>query len=347
MKIRQLPSGSYTTQIQINGVRKSITAKTEEEVLRLAREYAQTLSNAPRATLGQLVDNYIASKQNVLSPSTINGYRKIRNKHLPDLMAMPADDITSEVVQFAVNDLSADHSPKTVRNIIGLVITVLRAYLPEKHLNITFPPKQRPTYNVPNTDDVFRLISAADEPLKTAIMLAAFCGLRRSEIVPLQASDLNGNLLHIHSAAVYDSSGETVIKQPKTFQSDRFVTVPDIVLSHIAPMSGKLCPMGLSTMTRQFVALRESLGLSCRFHDLRHYFASFQHAIGVKDAYIMQEGGWRSDGVLKTIYRNVLDDERRKNANKVNEFLNSANSLGRVRAPLRPDQKRAARLHRK
>lgn len=347
MKIRRLPSGSYTTQVQINGVRKSITAKTEEEVLRLATEHAQTRCDASRATLGQLVDNYIASKANVLSPSTITGYRKIRRRHLPELMAMRADDITSETLQFAVNGLSADHSPKTVRNIIGLVITTLRAYLPEKHLVITFPAKRRPTYHVPNTDEVFKLISAADEPLKTAIMLAAFCGLRRSEIVPLQASDLNGNLLHIHAAAVYDSSGSTVLKQPKTYTSDRYVSVPDIVLRHIATMSGQLCPMGLSTMTRHFVALRESLGLSCRFHDLRHYFASFQHAIGVPDAYIMESGGWRSDGVLKTIYRNALDDERRKNTSKVNEFLNSANDSGRVRAPLRPDQKRAARLHRK
>ncbi len=360
MKIRKLPSGSYNVQIQINGKRKSFTAKTEAELRALVRSHVQTRSGIARATLGELIDSYIASKENVLSPSTINGYKQIRAAYLPDLMTMQAEKITSEMLQFAVNELSADHSPKTVRNIIGLIIATIKTYHPDIHLSVTYPPKRRQSYNVPTTSEVFRMINAASEPLKTAIMLAAFCGLRRSEIIPLQASDLSGDLLHIHSAAVYDSDGLTVIKQPKTYQSDRFVTVPDIVLAHIAPLRGQLCPMGLSTLTRQFVALRRSLGLSCRFHDLRHYYASFQHAIGVPDAYIMQSGGWNSDGILKSIYRNTLDDERLKNNDLVNAYLSSVNGVNenadkcdkfnvpsRVRAPLRPDKKRAARSHRK
>ena len=42
------------------------------------------------------------------------------------------------------------------------------------------------------------------------------------------------------------------------------------------------------------------------FHDLRHYCASVQHALGVPDAYIMQRGGWGNDRVLKEVYRHAL-----------------------------------------
>ena len=55
---------------------------------------------------------------------------------------------------------------------------------------------------------------------------------------------------------------------------------------------------------------KEKTGMShFRFHDLRHYSASIQHALGIPDAYIMQRGGWGSDTVLKSVYRHVLEDK--------------------------------------
>lgn len=47
-----------------------------------------------------------------------------------------------------------------------------------------------------------------------------------------------------------------------------------------------------------------------RFHDLRHYCASIQHALGIPDAYIMQRGGWQSDAILKDVYRHTMDDKQ-------------------------------------
>jgi len=328
MKIRKLPSGTYHAQIQVNGKRYSITGRTRAEVEEKVAERRLTLTDAPRQKLGVLVDKYISIKENVLSPSTIKGYKQIRRTYLPDLMDMQADRITSDVLQASINELSLNHSPKTVRNIIGLVISTLKVYAPKTTLNVSLPQRKRPTYNVPTTEDVFRLIESANGHLKTAIMLAAFCGLRRGEIVALDASDLNGNVLHIQRAAVFNEDNEIVVKSPKTYQSDRFVTVPDIVLAHIADLSGLICPMKLYSLTRHFIALRDRLGLSCRFHDLRHYYASFQHAIDVPDAYIMQSGGWKSDSILKSVYRNTLDDERRRNDEKINTFLTqSANKM--------------------
>ena len=324
MKITKLPSGTYHAQIQVNGKRFSITGKTRAEVEEKASERRLTPTDAPRLKLGVLVDKYISIKENVLSPSTIKGYKQIRQTYLPDLMDMQADHITSDVLQAAVNVLSLDHSPKTVRNVIGLVISTLKVYAPKTTLNVSLPQRKRPTYNVPTTEDVFRLIESANGHLKTAILLAAFCGLRRSEIVALDSSDLRGNVLHIQRAAVFNEDNEIVVKSPKTYQSDRFVTVPDIVLAHIADISGPICPMKLYSLTRHFIALRDRLGLSCRFHDLRHYYASVLHAIGVPDQYIMEQGGWKSDFMLKAVYRNTLDDMRVQNNARINSFFSKS-----------------------
>ena len=60
-----------------------------------------------------------------------------------------------------------------------------------------------------------------------------------------------------------------------------------------------------------------------RFHDLRHYCASVQHALGVPDAYIMQRGGWGNDRVLKEVYRHTLKDKVSEMDDKANNYFES------------------------
>ncbi|MBP3296406.1 MAG: tyrosine-type recombinase/integrase, partial [Lachnospiraceae bacterium] len=72
-----------------------------------------------------------------------------------------------------------------------------------------------------------------------------------------------------------------------------------------------------------FCRLRNRLGMECRFHDLRHYAASILHAIGVPDQYIMERGGWSTDGTLKAIYRNTLSDKSRQFSAKANDYFDN------------------------
>lgn len=328
MKIRQLPSGSWTTQVQINGKRKSITHKSKTECKRLAMEYASRRSDTLSVPLGNLIDDYIDDKRNVLSPSTVERYERIRERHFQRLMIVPANKLTSERIQREINLMSAEYAPKTVRNAYGLITATLDLYAPEVKFRVTMPAKRKIEYHIPTTEEVNTLLAAASPNMKTAIMLAAFCGLRRGEIAALTDSDIHDNVLHVSKSAVIDSNHQTVIKTPKTYHSDRIVMMPDIVKNHLEGKVGKICPIALSTITREFDALRDRLGMKCRFHDLRHYYASILHAIGVPDQYIMEQGGWKSDFMLKAVYRNTLDDMRAKNNAKINSFFSqSANEV--------------------
>lgn len=67
--------------------------------------------------------------------------------------------------------------------------------------------------------------------------------------------------------------------------------------------------------------LADKLGYKCRFHDLRHYYASALHAIGIRDQYIMKFGGWKSDSILKSVYRGTLDDFETEAVEKANAYF--------------------------
>ena len=60
-------------------------------------------------------------------------------------------------------------------------------------------------------------------------------------------------------------------------------------------------------------------------HKLRHYFASEMSELKVSDADILKMGGWKSDHVMKTVYRHSMMDRdeqaKREAAEKLNDAL--------------------------
>ena len=328
MKPRKLSSGNYFIQVQVNGVRRSFCAPSRAEVIRKATEYKLTAVDAPSAPLGAVIDHYIEAKRNVLSPATTTGYETVRKNYLKRLMTVPVRELTSERMQVEINIMAANKSPKTVRNAYGLITAALAMFAPEIRLRVTLPAKKRVVYDLPTTEEVYDLIEHASPNLRTAIMLAAFCGLRRGEIAALTSDDVYDDVIHVKAAAVRGADGKMTIKAPKTYTSDRYIPIPKFVYEHIKDKRGRVCPIALNSITRRFEELRDKLGYKCRFHDLRHYYASSLHAIGIRDQYIMKFGGWKSDAVLKSVYRGTLDDFEKKSANKAKRhFQKSANKM--------------------
>ena len=45
------------------------------------------------------------------------------------------------------------------------------------------------------------------------------------------------------------------------------------------------------------------------------------HAIGVPDQYILERGGWSSDNIMKTVYRNTIDNETVRQTKKINDHF--------------------------
>lgn len=321
MKAHKLPSGSWRVQVQVNGKRMSITARTKKEAERKASESILSRLEAPEKPLKVAVEDFIADRSKVLSPSTIERYERCKQKYFSELMDVKLKYLTEERIQRAVNRMSEKYAPKTVRNAWGLISSALKAQGIE--MKVKLPQKIRPEYHLPTEAEVFELINHSSRNLRTAVILAAFCGLRRGEIVALESSDIVDGVIHVHRCAVYDATGAVVTKQPKTYTGDRYIKAPDYVLDALKGIEGRVCPVKPSGITAGFIKLRNRLGLKCRFHDLRHFYASWLHAMGVRDQYILERGGWHSDAVLKEVYRGTLSDESEQVDKMINERITS------------------------
>lgn len=321
---KKLPSGSWRCQVydytDENNKRhyKSFTsnnptAKGKREAEALAANWAAEKESRSRCalTFGEALTQYISDRESVLAVSTIREYKRTKRVDLADLENIKVADITPEQIQELINKKAKDKSPKTVRNIHGIISAVMKVYRPEMALSTTLPQKVPPKLYIPTDNDIKVLLEHIDnEDMMIAVLLAAFGPLRRSEICGLESTDFNGNIAHIQRAVVLDENKQWVVKTTKSVAGNRFVPLPDFVYDRVKDRNGRIIQLKPNQISDRFIDIVKACGLPhFRFHDLRHYCASIQHALGIPDAYIMQRGGWGSDTVLKQVYRHALADK--------------------------------------
>lgn len=150
-------------------------------------------------------------------------------------------------------------------------------------------------------------------------------GLREGEIVALEYEDIHDTSIHVHRDIVRDKNGTWVTKElPKTADSDRWVKLPPFLLDLIGEGKGRIVPVRPSTISKQFFQLKNELGISIRFHDLRHYFASTATVLGIPDIYLADMGGWQRGGsVLKSVYQNNITSMSDYYADKMTGHMES------------------------
>lgn len=271
-------------------------------------------------TVKEAFQKYISLKENVLAETTLRGYETIMNNHITEIADKCIRKLSQEDVQCWINLLSLRLSPKTIKNDYGLFVAVLGLFDPDAHFRTTLPREQEHEYYTPSDEDIVKLLDyIAGTELEKAVLLAAFGSLRRGEVCGLEKEDITGNSVRIRKTKVRGRKG-MIEKGPKNKSSYRYIIFPEFVIRRFDEVeSGKLVKMHPEDISKKFGQILAKAGIpKFRFHDLRHYTASIMHAIGIPDQYIMKRGGWKSDKVLKKVYRNTIDAEDKKFIDRVN-----------------------------
>ena len=313
MKVIKLKNGKYRIRPRINGVQKCFTfdyRPTKEEIDKIIGDNRSCASESVRESLKR----YIDSKETVLSPSTIRMYRAyLRN--MPDyFLNLKLSQVDSYRMQTLANEYIKTHSIKYAKNIIGLVTATLALFAPEKNVKVTFPRNTPKDDYKPTEEDIKAILDASKNTMfEVALWLACF-GLRRSEQICLEKSDLKGNVLTISKARVQNAQGTWITKPyTKTAASTRQIILPDHVVKLIKT-NGFYTGHPNSIVCWLYKA-QDKLGIP-RFslHYFRHFYAAKMSTI-TDEATALACGGWSTDYVYKNTYRYAIA----KNVDKAKE----------------------------
>lgn len=333
---RLLPSGNYRVRVYSHTdasgkkIYESFTASTKAQAEMLASQFANQVDRKRTAdlTVKEAVDEYIKVNENVLSPSTIYNYKGYA-KYYDSIKRLKIRKIKTNDMQLFISGLiDQGLSAKSIKNIYGLLRTVLYYFEIETRFRVHLPQVEKKRKMAPENEQIKALYNDASPNMKKAIMLAAFHSLRRGEICGLKYKDLNGNTLYIHSDMVKSSDGHTWVHKetPKTSVSNRMVYLTDkeVELLGQGKPEDYIVPMVPNSIGTNFDRLKKRTGVNIRFHDLRVYFASISAVMGIPEIVTAHHGGWKEGSkVLSDHYRMPIESIDKEYADKMNDYFDS------------------------
>ena len=337
---RKLPSGSWFCRVRVGDQDISITRPTEKEAVAEAMAIKAGIKEAakqPRKkTVHEAIDEYIEARKNILSPSTIAGYRRIQKLRFQSMMKKDICKLTASDWQRAVNleakmrsqrDSSKTISAKTLKNSWGLMASVI-AEATGQEITVRLPqlvPHQKPWLTAEQIPEFVALIK--DDPIEIPALLA-LSSLRRSELINLRWSDvdLKNNVLKVDGAAVFDEDN-VLVRKAETKNTSSRRTVPIIPPLRDALMNADRKGEYIVTWHPNSIMCRinrlcERNGLpKVGLHGLRHSFASLAKHLGMPEDAVMEIGGWSDFNTMRKIYTHISEADVTRHAQNFTSFF--------------------------
>lgn len=336
---KKLPSGKWRVQVydKETGKRKSFTADTQRKANYLAVEWQESRRESIRKgiTIGDAVDKYINGRDGVLSPTTIQAYRRMSRDYISPLMRnIPVKNVTRQLIQSTIMELSnkvsertgRPISPKTIHNFHGLLIAALKEADPDLRIDTALPKIQKKFIDLPPVEDVIRAVKGTD--IELPAMLAMWLSLSMSEIRGIKVDAIKDGILTIKESVV-DVNNIAVHKEAtKAYDRTRRLAIPKYIMNLIQQTDayksgeGHIETRSGNAVTARFRRVLKSADVPyMTFHQLRHMNASVMAALGVPNLYAQERGGWSTDHTLKRVYQHTFSKERIEVDKMVDSFF--------------------------
>lgn len=285
---------------------------------------AKADEEAPTVILADYARTWLEERN--LKPSTRTAYRsKLETRILPELGELELPAITPAVVRKWYAALVAtpsapnggrDRSGATrnahcyalLRTILGTAVDDGLIEVNPCRIRGAGQAKRVHEIEVLAAGDLDRLAAAMPDETRLVVLLAAWCGLRRGEVLALRRRDIapDGTEVYVRRGVTFIQS-RPVFSTPKTAAGVRDVTVPPhivpAVVDHLNEYVGRgrdsLLFVGKAdgvldewTLRRTFKAAAESIDRpTLRFHDLRHQGAVMAARAGATTRELMDRLG--------------------------------------------------------
>jgi integrase len=295
-----------------------------------------------------------------LRPHTRHRYRQVLADYLlPDLGAMRLLDVRPRHIRAALDRMTEQGlSGRTRNETRNIASTLFRAAVEDELLEVNpatavrAKPHKRRELVTPTTEELAKLVGAANDTVwAMPIALAAYLGLRRSEVLGLQWRDVD-----VESATLRVQRGlqrvrtgeraELVFLPTKTANSARTIELGENLVERLrrhrtAQTQRRLLlgaawvdvdlvcdrgdggPLHPDSLSKAFVRIARSAGLSerVRLHDVRHAVATSMLADGVDMKLASAVLGHSSANFTRDQYVHVLKGMTREATNAIDRAL--------------------------
>ena len=335
-KIIQLPSGSYSTKVMVDGVRYTITKDTLEEcaaeatAIKYRAKEAKKKEKTKSLSLSDAINSYIDARTGSLSPATIYAYKRYQANCFQSIMGVDVYTTPDEIWQAAIRREAKGRSPKYIANVWGLVsAAILEATGKKPRVNLPAKEKNERPYLEPDQVKVF--VEAVKGDTVEIAALLALSSLRRSELKALTWDCINfeKKTITVKGAMVYAGKDGGMVhkKQNKTASSNRIVPIiPPLeeALRNAQRTSEYVVPIGGTCLFERINAICEANELpKVGVHGLRHSFASLAYHLQIPEKIAMEIGGWADDGTMRKIYTHLAQKDIADRAKDFSNFFNS------------------------
>ena len=308
-KPRQQASGEWIGQIMLDGERYTVKGKTvkeyEEKAIALKTGYLNINKNE-KLTLRQAMRRHVDVNENVLSPDTIRTYEIIIKHRFKGYMDKPLSTLD---YQEMINDAALEYAPKTVSNSWGLVTAALnglRVNVPDVNLP-KIPKSDKPFLDYEEIKIFVESIKGRNVELAA---LLALHGLRVSEIIDLDVSQIHDGFIYVRGATVRNKNNENVHKETnKTHDSTRIVPV---IIDRV-----------LELLNVKKSCVRAGVTF-CGTHDLRRSFCSLAYHLKWNSQTTQQIGGWANLSTVEEVYRKLASTEKNDDVERMRDFYSVA-----------------------
>jgi len=297
---------------------------------------------AGKESLKSYADSWLSQRHD-LRPRTAEDYQSLLALRIyPALGHLGISRITPVIVREWYVQLSKDY-PGRAHKAYRLLRTILNtAVADEKILRNPCQVKgagqdRSAERAIPTISEVNLLAAAMPPRFELLIQLAAWCGLRRGELLALTRSniDLRNGSIRVDRSAQQLNGGEVAFGPPKTAAGIRTVHYPpelsDLMRRHLDAYVGRSGESLVFTgekggvlrphvLQKAWVKARNSVGVNFRIHDLRHLGATLAANAGASTKELMQRIGHASPQA-SLIYQHASEDRDREIAQSLGGLM--------------------------
>ncbi len=256
----------------------------------------------------------------------------------PHLKSMKMDNVTPRDIEVVLESmLGSDnrqgkpYAPQTVKHVFTLQKRVFNwairrdLYHGQNPSTKVKPPKFDNRVNqILSREELTRLLSVLNswqnQRAALVVKFALYTGKRRGEILSLKWDDidLKNRMMTFHGLITKNGKNQTIPINDKTYEvilATRKLSICNVVFSS---KKGQYSPNGFNSIWKR---IKAQAGITIRFHDLRHTYASYLASSGNVGIYTLKDLLGHSTIEMTQRYTHLINGALRKEAYNTDEVF--------------------------